>query len=83
VCVQLADNYDASRHQRRSPLFKETYSDYAWSEVTRTTSKVSSLSFLPQTGALAVTSYGSDRPPELWLSDPGRDSPVSHSPLTA
>ncbi|KAI4608394.1 hypothetical protein J4E83_009199 [Alternaria metachromatica] len=37
--------------------------------------QVSSLSFLPATGALAVTTYGSDRPPEVWLSDPGRDDP--------
>ncbi|KAI4682829.1 hypothetical protein J4E81_009450 [Alternaria sp. BMP 2799] len=39
------------------------------------TVQVSSLSFLPATGALAVTTYGSDRPPEVWLSDPGRDDP--------
>jgi len=53
------------------------YRHYPRDEVTRTTSTVSSLSFLPATGALAVTTYGSDRPPEVWLSDPGRDDPVS------
>jgi len=53
------------------------YGHYPRDEVTRTTSTVSSLSFLPATGALAVTTYGSDRPPEVWLSDPGRDDPVS------
>lgn len=53
------------------------YAFYPWDEVTRTTSTVSSLTYMPTTGALAVTSYGSDRPPELWLSDPERDQPVS------
>ncbi|KAG9195031.1 hypothetical protein G6011_00151 [Alternaria panax] len=76
VCSLLAgDRHVKEKCRRASPLFKETYSRYAWEEVTRTTSPVSSLSFLPQTGALAVTTYGSDRPPELWLSDPGRDNP--------
>jgi hypothetical protein len=56
---------------------RDTYSHYPRDEVTRTTSTVSSLCYLPATGALAVTTYGSDRPPEVWLSDPGRDDPVS------
>jgi dipeptidyl aminopeptidase/acylaminoacyl peptidase len=60
---------------------RESYSHYPRDEVTRTTSTVSSLSFLPATGALAVTTYGSDRPPEVWLSDPGRDDPVSHTSI--
>lgn len=57
------------------------YAFYPWDEVTRTTSTVSSLQYLPATGALAVTTYGSDRPPELWLSDPERDEPVSLAKL--
>ena len=61
----------------KSSSLKSIYSWYPREEVTRTTSTVSSLSFLPATGALAVTTYGSDRPPEVWLSDPGRDDPVS------
>ncbi|KAF1828741.1 hypothetical protein BDW02DRAFT_206628 [Decorospora gaudefroyi] len=44
-----------------------------WDEVYRTTSTTSSLCYMPATGALAATSYGSDRPPEIWLTDPGRD----------
>ncbi|KAH7355920.1 hypothetical protein BKA66DRAFT_429158 [Pyrenochaeta sp. MPI-SDFR-AT-0127] len=44
-------------------------------ELTRTTSAVSSLHYLPATGALATTTYGSDRPPVVYLSDPERDGP--------
>ncbi|RYN86598.1 hypothetical protein AA0119_g12730 [Alternaria tenuissima] len=74
VCMQQADFHHV-RGNLRTPSPKATYTHDAWAEVTRTTSTVSSLSFLPQTGALAVTTYGSDRPPELWLSDPGLDDP--------
>ena len=75
--MQRADFHHV-RGNLRTPSPKATYTHDAWAEVTRTTSTVSSLSFLPHTGALAVTTYGSDRPPELWLSDPGLDDPVSH-----
>jgi len=46
-----------------------------WEELQRTTSPVSSLTFLPITGALATTTYGSDRAPVVHLSDPERDGP--------
>lgn len=46
-----------------------------WDELQRTTSTVSSLTYLPATGALATTTYGSDRPPVVYLSDPERDGP--------
>jgi WD40 repeat protein len=46
-----------------------------WDELGRTTSTVSSLTYLPATGALAATTYGSDRPPVVYLSDPERDGP--------
>ncbi|EUC36341.1 hypothetical protein COCCADRAFT_88542 [Bipolaris zeicola 26-R-13] len=57
------------------PLLANPYAFHPWDEVTRTTSTASSLTYLPATGALAVTTYGSDRPPEVWLSDPERDQP--------
>ena len=60
------------------PQLSNPYAFHPWDEVTRTTSIASSLTYLPATGALAVTSFGSDRPPEVWLSDPERDPPVSH-----
>ena len=53
----------------------DTYSFEPWDELTRTTSTVSSLSYLPASGALAATTYGSDRPPVVYLSDPERDGP--------
>jgi hypothetical protein len=55
----------------------QRYSFHPWDELTRTTSEVTSLCYLPATGALAVTSQGSDRPPEIFLTDPERDGPVS------
>jgi len=51
------------------------YSFEPWDELQRTTSTVSSLNYLPATGALAATTYGSDRPPVVYLSDPERDGP--------
>ncbi|KAH3970309.1 hypothetical protein HBH98_001350 [Parastagonospora nodorum] len=51
------------------------YSFEPWDELQRTTSTVSSLNYLPATGALATTTYGSDRPPVVYLSDPERDGP--------
>jgi hypothetical protein len=51
------------------------YSFEPWDELQRTTSTVSSLTYLPSTGALAATTYGSDRPPVVYLSDPDRDGP--------
>lgn len=51
------------------------YSFEPWDELQRTTSTVSSLTYLPATGALATTTYGSDRPPVVYLSDPERDGP--------
>ncbi|KAA8620131.1 hypothetical protein PtrSN002B_004302 [Pyrenophora tritici-repentis] len=58
------------------------YAFYPWDEIARTTSIVSSLRYLPATGALAVTTLGSDRPPELWLSDPDRDEPYVGQKIT-
>jgi hypothetical protein len=51
------------------------YSFEPWDELQRTTSTVSSLCYLPATGAIATTTYGSDRPPVVCLSDPERDGP--------
>jgi hypothetical protein len=62
---------DIERNDGRMTVFvAET-----WEEIHRTTSAVSSLTYLPATGALATTTYGSDRPPTIVLSDPGRDGP--------
>ena len=58
------------------PSLAVRYFFYPWDEVTRTTSDVASLAYLPSSGALAVTSQGSDRPPEIFFTDPGRDEPV-------
>ncbi|KAF2640655.1 hypothetical protein P280DRAFT_399838 [Massarina eburnea CBS 473.64] len=46
-----------------------------WDEVARLTSPISSLTCLPASGALAVTSIGSDRSPMVYLTDPDKDGP--------
>jgi hypothetical protein len=51
------------------------YSFEPWDELQKATSTVSSLTYLPASGALATTTYGSDRPPVVLLSDPERDGP--------
>lgn len=58
------------------------YSFEPWDELGRTTSTVSSLCYLPATGALAVTTVGSDRPPVVQLSDPERDGPYVSQQFT-
>ncbi|KAL5116700.1 hypothetical protein ACEQ8H_005449 [Pleosporales sp. CAS-2024a] len=60
-------------YMQRLPL--DEYALEPWDELHRTTSTVSSLTYLPATGALATTTYGSDRPPVVYLSDPERDGP--------
>ncbi|KAF3050853.1 hypothetical protein E8E11_009530 [Didymella keratinophila] len=54
---------------------KLRYGYYSWDEIGRTTSTVSSFQYMPNSGALAVTTIGSDRPPIVQLSDPERDGP--------
>jgi WD40 repeat protein len=44
-----------------------------WQVLHRTTSTISSLTHLPATGALAITTFGADRPPTVILSDPEID----------
>lgn len=51
------------------------YTFEPWDELARMNSTVSSMCYMPTTGALAVTTYGSDRPPVVQLSDPERDGP--------
>ncbi|KAJ4289579.1 hypothetical protein N0V90_010908 [Kalmusia sp. IMI 367209] len=43
------------------------YSFEPWDILARLTSSVSSLTYLPSSGALAATTYGSDRPPVVYL----------------
>lgn len=42
---------------------------------TRMNSPISSLNILPASGAMVVTTFGSDRPPVIYLTDPERDGP--------
>lgn len=58
------------------------YAYYPWDEIGRTTSPISSLQHLPSSGALAVTTLGSDRPPTILLSDPERDGPHIYQNFT-
>ncbi|CAI6328836.1 unnamed protein product [Periconia digitata] len=51
------------------------YTMEPWDELHRLTSPISSLQYLPRSGALAATTYGSDRPPTIHFSDPERDGP--------
>ncbi|KAJ4336456.1 hypothetical protein N0V95_008596, partial [Ascochyta clinopodiicola] len=64
-----------SRDKLRALDTKSRYGYYPWDEISRTTSTVSSFQYMPTSGALAVTTIGSDRPPIIQLSDPERDGP--------
>lgn len=66
------------RHHLGNVQSLDTNSRYAyhpWDDIGRTTSTVSSLHYMPNSGALALTTIGSDRPPIVQLSDPDRDGP--------
>jgi hypothetical protein len=58
------------------------YSFEPWDQLAKLTSSVSSLTYLPASGALAATTYGSDRPPVVCLSDPDRDGPYVNQKFT-
>ena len=64
-----------SRKRLKALDTKSRYGYYPWDEIGRTTSTVSSMQYMPTSGALAVTTIGSDRPPVVQLSDPERDGP--------
>ncbi|KAF1923734.1 uncharacterized protein M421DRAFT_74392 [Didymella exigua CBS 183.55] len=64
-----------SRKKLRALNTQSRYGYYPWDEIGRTTSTVSSFQYMPNSGALAVTTIGSDRPPIVQLSDPERDGP--------
>jgi hypothetical protein len=66
----------------RSGSFLSEYSFEPWEDLARLTSPISSLNYLPASGALAATTYGSDRPPVVYLSDPDRDGPFINQQFT-
>jgi hypothetical protein len=68
-------SHDLDEDDLLDSLSLNEYSFEPWDELQRTTSTISSLTYLPATGALATTTYGSDRPPVVYLSDPERDGP--------
>ncbi|KAJ4309157.1 hypothetical protein N0V94_009057, partial [Neodidymelliopsis sp. IMI 364377] len=84
----LGDNQAVNLHrpQARNKLkalsTKARYSYYPWDEIARTTSTISSTQYMPGSGALAVTTIGSDRAPTIQLSDPERDGPHIHQVFT-
>ncbi|KAH6642396.1 WD40-repeat-containing domain protein [Boeremia exigua] len=74
-------NYE-SRKKLKALDTSSRYGYYPWDEIGRTTSTVSSLQYMPNSGALAVTTIGSDRPPIVHLSDPERDGPHIYQKFT-
>ncbi|KAF3002922.1 hypothetical protein E8E13_002938 [Curvularia kusanoi] len=71
-----------ARRKLRALGTESRYGYYAWDEIGRTTSTVSSFQYLPNSGALALTTIGSDRPPIVHLSDPERDGPHIYQKFT-
>lgn len=62
-----------------SVIMQPSENSNAYRTLTRTASTVSSLTYLPATGTVAATTNGSDWAPEICLSNPGSEQPVSHS----
>lgn len=71
---------DLESYAEHLPL--NEYSFEPWDELAQLTSPISSLTYLPASGALAATTYGSDRPPVVYLSDPDRDGPYVNQQFT-
>lgn len=71
-----------SRDRLRALDTKSRYAYYPWDEIGRTTSTISSFQYMPTSGALAVTTIGSDRPPIVQFSDPERDGAHIHQQFT-
>ncbi|KAF1979187.1 hypothetical protein BU23DRAFT_523792 [Bimuria novae-zelandiae CBS 107.79] len=67
------------------PSAAETLNEYSfepWDMLARLTSSISSLIYLPASGALAATTLGSDRPAVVYLSDPDIDGPYVNQQFT-
>ncbi|KAG9204751.1 hypothetical protein G6514_009981 [Epicoccum nigrum] len=71
-----------ARKRLRALDTQSRYGYYPWDEIGRTTSTVSSFQYMPNSGALALTTIGSERPPIVHLSDPERDGPHIHQNFT-
>lgn len=72
----------AARRRLKALTTQERYGYYPWDELGRTTSPISSLQYMPSSGALGVTTIGSDRPPVVLLSDPERNGPHIYQKFT-
>lgn len=70
----LSQNEDSSiKYAERKTL--NGYSFGHWDTLYRMTSPISSLSYLPNSGSLVATTYGSDRAPTIFFTNPDRDGP--------
>ncbi|KAF2792007.1 hypothetical protein K505DRAFT_376341 [Melanomma pulvis-pyrius CBS 109.77] len=67
----------SSRHEDDEELLSplNTYTFQPWDTLARLTSSVSSLNYLPGSGALCATTFGMSRPPVIYLTDPNSDVP--------
>ncbi|KAF2464628.1 uncharacterized protein BDR25DRAFT_296593 [Lindgomyces ingoldianus] len=87
-CLYVACEDGSVRHarlmtaaqRRNQPQHKRApsiqYENFKLAQMlSRLTSQISSLNYVPTSGTLVVTTLGGDRPPIVHLSDPGRDSP--------
>jgi WD40 repeat protein len=73
---------ESSIADKKTPLWLHKNIDCSGELLAQLTSKISSLAYFPASGALAATTYGSDRPPVVYLSDPDRDGPFVHQTFT-
>jgi hypothetical protein len=68
--VPEVDTLDDNYH-----TYPNTYTFEPWDTLAQLTSPVSSLNYLPGSGALCITTSGADRSPIVYLTDPDRDDP--------
>jgi WD40 repeat protein len=70
VSILETDTLDDDYHMRPN-----AYTFEPWDTLAQLTSPVSSLNYLPSSGALCITTSGGDRSPVVYLTDPDRDDP--------
>ena len=75
-------DHETSIANHETPPWLRRDNDSTGELLAQLTSKISSLIYMPTSGALAATTWGSDRPPVVYLSDPERDGPFVHQLFT-
>ncbi|KAF2118781.1 WD40-repeat-containing domain protein [Lophiotrema nucula] len=77
--VQIPQPCKYTQHDFEYP---PEYSSHHAALLIHLTSEISSMHYMSASGAMVTTTFGSDRPPVIYLSDPARDGPCIGEQIT-